>query len=142
MVSVLASEADHLVGINRTVGEHVVTQKYDGALIKEVEKVLNSQSEMNRVIFVHLIGNHFDYCSRYPDLEYTVYKGDLNKGQFGSLADKIELHRNINCYDNSVVYNDFVMSKILESLKKHKSVSGLIYLSDHGEDVIGRKGHQ
>ena len=47
-------------------------------------------------------------------------------------------YNTINEYDNSVVYNDFIIAEILNSLKENTSDQekvSAIYLSDHGEDV-------
>lgn len=141
MISVIASEANHLVGINHSIGAQMTTQKYDGRLIKEVEKALAEKTNKNKVIFVHLMGSHISYYARYPNEEYSIFKGELNKGEFGKLADIKGLHHSINCYDNSIVYNDYVVSSILEVLQKQKGTTGFIYISDHADDVIERLGH-
>jgi len=141
MISVLASEADHLVGINYAMGRQMDTQKYDGALIKEVEKALAKKSNKNKVIFVHLMGSHIKYSSRFPNEEYTIFKGQLKKGEFGKLADIKGLHHNINSYDNSILYNDYVVGTILKTLQAQEGTTGFIYLSDHADDAIKRLGH-
>ena len=138
MVSVLASSSDHLVALNTSIGKQTKTQKYDGALINEVKKVLAEETDKNRVIFVHLIGNHGSYASRYPKDEYSIYKGKLKLGEFGTEASK---NGNINHYDNSVVYNDYVVSSILDEFQKEQGVKGFMYMSDHTDDVIGKLGH-
>ncbi len=137
LVSIIAHEANHLIGMNRSTGT-TSTQKLDGELIKEVKKILNTQTIRNRVIFVHLMGNHTSYKSRYPTDQYSIYQGKVNIGKFGT---KVNKHSNINKYDNSIVYNDYVVSSILDELKKTKGVKGFIYMSDHSEDVIKRRGH-
>lgn len=141
MVSVVASETDHLIGLNHSIGVQTNTQKYDDALINEVVKALVEKTNKNKVIFVHLMGSHISYCSRYPDEEYSIFKGELNKGEFGKLADIKGLDHNINCYDNSILYNDYVVGTILKTLQEQNTTAGFIYMSDHADDAIERLGH-
>lgn len=138
MISVIASTADHLVALNKNIGKQTKTQKFDGALIDEVKKVLATKSKKTRVIFVHLIGSHGSYSSRYPKDKYSIFNGKLSQGQFGIQASK---NGNINHYDNSVVYNDFVVSSILKEFQKEKSAEAFIYMSDHPDDVINKLEH-
>ena len=138
MVSVIASSSDNLVALNKSTGKQIKTQKYDGALIDEVKKVLAQKTDKNRVIFVHLMGNHTSYDSRYPKDKYSTYSDKLKLGNFGSLASG---NNNINYYDNSVVYNDYVVSSILKELQKEKGANGFIYMSDHADDVVADIGH-
>ncbi len=126
-ISIIAHTSDHLVGINRSVGKRIVSQKYDGELINEVKKVLNKPSKKNRVVFVHLMGNHGTYDSRYPD-EFSIYQDKLK-------------NKSINPYDNSVAYNDYVVNSILNEVQNIQGVRGFIYMSDHADDVDNNLGH-
>lgn len=108
----------------------------DGVLLPHAARILQEQIQDNRVIFVHLMGNHSDHCERYPPA-YARYKGKLDAAIHGSLAQAQESHQQqINCYDNSVLYNDFVVSQLLTELKKHEGVTGFIYFSDHAIDIL------
>ena len=138
MVSVIGTSADHLVAMNKHIGTQTRTNHLDGALINEVKKVLAKKTNKNRVIFVHLIGNHGSYASRYPHDKYSIFSGKLNQGEFGTKASKVG---SINDYDNSVVYNDYVVSSILKEFQKDKSAFALMYMSDHTDDVIDKLGH-
>lgn len=138
LVSVIAAEADNFVTLNSSIGKQLTTQEYDEYLIDELKNVLANKSDKNKVIFVHLMGNHGSYESRYPNDSYSKYHGSLNLGEFGTEASKV---RQINEYDNSVLYNDYVVSSMLKEFQKEKGVKGFIYISDHADDVIGRLGH-
>lgn len=139
LVSVISAEADNVISINSSVGKNTDTNRYDGDLIKEVAKTFKQKTDKNRVIFVHLMGNHASYKKRYPNDKFSVYKNGLNKGEFGANTSK---NSSINYYDNSVQYNDYVVSSILNELKDSKSnVKGFVYMPDHGEDVIKNVGH-
>ena len=138
MISVIGTSADHLVAMNKHIGTQTRTDHLDGALINEVKKVLSKKTDKDRVIFVHLIGNHGSYASRYPHDTYTIYKNKLKESEFGTKASKVNA---INAYDNSVVYNDYVVSSIFKEAQKDKSVLAVIYMSDHTDDVIDQLGH-
>jgi len=138
LVSVIAHEADHLVSLNRTIGKKTTTQNYDGVVIDEVKKILTTKTDKNRVIFIHLMGSHGSYSSRYPKDKYSAYTGKVKVGEFGTNTLNND---NINSYDNSIIYNDYVVSSILNELQKGTDTNALIYISDHADDVIGKLSH-
>ena len=74
------------------------------------------------------------FCNRYPS-DFAIFHGRLDKSFFGNIA-KAHYYEKINCYDNSILYQDFIISSILKMLKKVDGVSGFIFFSDHGEDVL------
>ncbi len=141
MVAAIAREADEVIGINHSIGRQSNTQQHDGALIKKTRTILNEQVEGNRVIFINLMGNHYNYCDRYPVKEFSEFSGALTPGMFGVVAKSKKMKTLLNCYDNSVLYNDYVVSEILNVLRETSGVRGFIYLSDHSEDVLGNTGH-
>jgi len=138
MVSVIATAADNVVALNTSVGGIAGRAYYDGPLIDRVKKVLSKKSSKNRAIFVHLGGSHSTYSERYPNDKYTKFSKELNPGVFGKKASKVA---NINTYDNSVYYNDYVVGSIIKEFKKDSSAYALFYMSDHAEDVENRVGH-
>ncbi len=139
LVSVIAHETDHLVGLNHAIGKHLGTPELDGAAIDKVHKILSKNSDKkNRVIFVHLMGSHGLYCSRFPE-KYRIFTEPFQKGVFGRGLQNRE--NSVNCYDNSVLYNDFVVNSFLTELQLLKGVTGLLYFSDHADDVFQALGH-
>ena len=111
----------------------------DGVLLPHATRIFAEKNTGNRVIFVHLIGNHTDYCLRYPPT-YARYQGKLDVAIHGGLAQtKVSHQQQINCYDNSVLYNDFVVSQLLAELRKYSRIAGLVYFSDHATDVLRGK---
>ena len=44
----------------------------------------------------------------------------------------------INSYDNTVLYTDYIIDKLIAELRERNAV--LVYLSDHGE-ALGEEGH-
>jgi glucan phosphoethanolaminetransferase (alkaline phosphatase superfamily) len=135
LVSLIAHQADHLNALNKTIGARVESQNFDDAVIDKVNEVLQTDTKKNRVIFVHLMGSHGDYCERYP-VEYNIFSGKLNESEFGKLSINKKWQQKLNCYDNSVVYNDFVVSSLISLIEPKDGVNGLVYFSDHGEDAV------
>lgn len=136
-VSVLADRADIKYSINSNIGLVNKTVFYDEMLVKKLEKILSDGITENTAIFIHLMGSHGEFKNRYPD-DYKYFTGALNKKIYGS---KNYWSENINEYDNSILYNDNVVSGIISGLQKMDGVSACLYFSDHGEDVLANKGH-
>ena len=44
-------------------------------------------------------------------------------------------------YDNSVLFNDYVMGSIMNSATNYLHADSVMYFSDHGEQVTERPGH-
>lgn len=87
-----------------------------------------SEKEKNKIIFLHLMGCHTQYNKRYP-YSFDKFKGGKDKKG-----------KNIETYDNAVLYNDFVIDSIFSLLANYSQshpdmrISAL-YFSDHGENV-------
>ncbi|TXE08098.1 phosphoethanolamine transferase [Seonamhaeicola algicola] len=120
-ISEIASASKFLKFFNHQ--NEVKSNSYDGVLIPEFKKVLKKTGK--KVIFLHLIGTHFDYEKRYPK-SYT---------KFGNQPNSTKKQEIINQYDNAIAYNDFVVYSFIEELKNIDSKSALLYFSDHGENV-------
>lgn len=119
-ISKIAATADffkfynHKIDKNTSVLDEVLLPKYN-EIIKEPGK---------KVIFIRLIGTHFDYVKRYPS--------SFNKYDKKRASEKQTVK---NQYDNAVLYNDFIVYSIIKSLSKEKGKNAMIYVSDHGENV-------
>ncbi len=132
----LGKQTDHHLYLGDAFYE---SPHFDGVLLPHVARILKEETQDNRVIFVHLMGSHTDYCLRYSST-YARFKGKLAAATHGSLArTEVSHQQRINCYDNSVLYNDFVVSQLLVELKKYGGVTGFVYFSDHATDVLSGK---
>lgn len=117
-------------------------QKPDGILIPQLKNILSVDPGINRIIFMHFMGSHTNYCKRYPE-NFNVFKiptiDNLWKRLFaGGVGHSRE------CYDNSVLYNDYVVNEIINLFRKYlgkKKAGALIYFSDHADDVMRGVGH-
>ena len=95
---------------------------YDAELI-EKHHTLPSKSKGNLLIY-HLMGQHIDFESRYPD--------NFNHFNENMYDDKeIGLRRTIAHYDNATLYNDYVLDCIINRFKKEDAI--IIHIADHGE---------
>ncbi|WP_227369331.1 phosphoethanolamine transferase [Halomonas sp. M20] len=108
---------------------------FDEALAEELKRRIE-QSTGDTVIVLHELGNHGpSYYQRYPDafrdLTPTCDNADLSK------CTQQEI---VNSYDNAILYNDRVLSDMVDFLdQQQRFAASLIYLSDHGES-LGENG--
>lgn len=122
-VAEIASVADRQVWLNGNVGKQINTFYYDGKLLDFIPDMSNMT---NGFIIIHLMGNHLSYDDRYPEAFNKFSRGD----------------KTIDTYDNSILYNDFVLRSIYEKVKNVPHFQGMIYLSDHGDDADKHLGHE
>lgn len=120
-ISKIASRSTMFKFYNHIIDKHTLT--LDEIMLPDYRQILELPGK--KVVFVRLIGTHFDYVKRYP-ASYNKFKNN---------ADKSKKKRIINHYDNAVLYNDFIVKSLIDDLKKINKKSALIYVSDHGENV-------
>ena len=101
---------------------------HDAIMVPEIERRIAGAEEPTLLV-VHLMGSHGGYDNRYPE-SFQIFDGLRDKCNQG-LPDKFV--KEINQYDNTIIYTDFVLGKIIEALKKVKRPAYMLYLSDHGD---------
>ena len=126
---ILAAKAKHMIDLTQKTDN-----AYDEFVLNSLTDILDNGQGLNKVIFIHLLGNHLKYKDRYP----LLFNKFDNLYPFDST--KIDLNENqkkiINEYDNSVLYNDFVISSIIDLTKKYAPFSYVLYLSDHAQELF------
>lgn len=120
-ITSIAGEANQQKWINSTLGESTNTDYFDGKLIEELEKIKITDKML---IVVHLMGNHGSYEQRYPKA-FEKYDGK----------------NTIDKYDNSIIYNDYVMSQVYKRARNIPNFKGLVYCSDHADAVDKNLSH-
>lgn len=120
-VTSIASEANQQKWINSTLGESTNTDYFDGKLIEELEKIKITDKML---IVMHLMGNHGSYEQRYLKA-FEKYDGK----------------NTIDKYDNSIIYNDYVMSQVYKRARKIPNFKGLVYCSDHADAIDKNLSH-
>jgi heptose-I-phosphate ethanolaminephosphotransferase len=126
----MAQTFDETVFVNTSASssfESTLVPSYDEKLFAHFAQILDTESK-RKYIVIHLIGNHSAYSKRYPK-QYAVFSGSKGKQQ-----------RTINEYDNSVIYNDFIVDSLFSILARFAAANpdmscAALYLSDHGENV-------
>ena len=89
------------------------------------------------LVVLHTMGSHGPaYYKRYPD-SFEVFSPVCQTNQLNECSDQ-EIN---NAYDNTIVYTDYLLSKLIALLKHNTEVdeSAMFYVSDHGES-LGEKG--
>ncbi len=139
MVSVIGTSADHVVALNNDIGGvRVGAPSYDGAVVEKVEAAIKEHPGKNKLIFVHLGGSHTTYADRYPKARFSRFVAPPKAGVVGTKASNVPT---LNSYDNSVYYNDYVVSEIWHRLRRSQEAAAFVYLSDHADDVVDRLAH-
>lgn len=94
---------------------------HDAALLEPIRKIIDGLPNGAKLfLVVHTKGSHFEYSRRYP-AEYARFGGNNP-----SLKDT---------YDNSVLYTDWFLDKVIDILAAKQYRSALVYISDHGENL-------
>lgn len=130
-VALHASEADEVQYLN-PIG-YKKEGFYDEVLLNAFDRVL-AKNEQKQLIVLHTLGSHFSYTDRYP----TAFDQFLPSGK----GEKVGMHERANktllsnAYDNSVLYTDFVVSKLIGQLETQQAIASLLLVSDHGENIF------
>ena len=105
----------------------------DSVIPKELSEALIDTAEQ-KVIFLHLMGNHFDYRQRYDS---SFNRFTTNEGINSPYANELSQHELdvLNAYDNGTLYNDSIIRTCIEQVREQGGISAVIYFSDHGEEV-------
>ena len=102
-----------------------VEDQFDAVLLDSSYQYISQIGHKNHNFIVyHMKGSHFDYSKRYPD--------EFAKFSVNDYMTDPESHRAIlSSYDNSILYNDYIVSRIIDLFKDSESI--VIYLPDHGQ---------
>ena len=97
------------------------SDKNDEVLIKFLEQL---KPDENNFVVLHLMGSHIYYDNRYPrSFEKWITE------------DGTEMMTSAPAYANTILYTDFVLSKIFDYAAENLNLQAMIYFSDHGEDL-------
>ena len=135
LITKIALSAKQTKFLSTAHGQH--NRTLDQVLIPELNEVLKTETSDPKFIILHLMGTHFKYVNRFPDSLNTAFKtprtnDDVNNRQM--IKDQ---------YDRAVLNNDYVISEVINSVKKYAKHSAVLYVSDHGEELdnLKRLGH-
>lgn len=107
----------------------ITANNYDETLLPLVRQYIDSLP--GDLFFVlHTYGSHFNYKERYPK-SFSHYTPD--NATDVKVQNKSQL---INAYDNSILYTDMFLNKLIQTLAEQDACTALFYTSDHGEDLL------
>mgnify|MGYP000969235890 CR=1 FL=1 len=121
--------------------ETYLTKGVDSLIIVEKDKEIvdwvNQLSEKNDKVFfiLQFLGNHSFYYNY--EVEFERYKPNINNY---SEKEKNSDSLYINAYDNTILYTDYILSEIINTLKMQNAVGTMLFISDHGENVTKTGG--
>ena len=131
--SVYAKEADEVIFLNKT--NYSNQGATDEVILPALTKTLAAPHKKQLVV-IHTLGSHFDYSHRYPT-SFDIFRPSLNDLERYSLQDRKYKQQITNSYDNSILFTDYVLNEVIETIKEQKQTDAfLLYSSDHGEDLF------
>ena len=108
----------------------------DIGMLKDFDKlVMGSKNSppKDTLVVLHQMGNHGPaYYKRYPKA-FEVFKPTCLSNELS----KCDTQSVINAYDNAIVYTDYFLHNIIDTLKPYEQAYDvvMVYLSDHGESL-------
>ncbi|MDR0619412.1 MAG: sulfatase-like hydrolase/transferase [Bacteroidales bacterium] len=104
----------------------------DGPVLEAFRNTLSDTAE-NKIIFLHLAGNHFKYSNRYTsEFDKFDYRED---GLIDRDFRTNNMKKTIDQYDNSILFGDYILHSVIEAVRSINHSSFVLFFSDHGEDV-------
>lgn len=105
---------------------------YDEVLLTGLKEQISASKKNKILIVLHTSTSHGPaYSKKYPS-QFEIFKPVCNSVELGKCSQK-EL---INAYDNTIVYTDYILHRVIEDLKQLKEYkSTMIFVSDHGESL-------
>lgn len=105
---------------------------YDEILLTGLKDQILASKKNKILIVLHTSTSHGpQYSKKYPP-QFETFKPVCNSVELGNCS-QTEL---INAYDNTIVYTDYILSKVIEDLKQlNEYKSTMIFVSDHGESL-------
>lgn len=115
----------------------------DERVLPELDKALADPSPL-KLIVLHTLGSHQNYAERYPR-EFDRFGRQEDRVSRGMASRWWWVRKARAHYDNSILYTDDLIARVLTRLKGGTEEKGFLYFSDHAQDVghlTGGYGHQ
>lgn len=132
------SPADVITTLVELTGHQVWARRYnevtrdysqDAELLPYLQRTM-AKPERDKAIFLHLMGAHYVYSTRYPkDFKHPSWSAltGMRDATTRSLIDD---------FDTAILYQDSVLSAAIDMARKSNGNVALVYFSDHGEEVF------
>lgn len=129
-IEFFGEEADTTIYVCEDSDKGIENAKYDIEMIPVIDEILREEHP-KQLIVIHSYGSHFNYNDRYGNQDAKFQPSDYDE------AIKNERGKLINAYDNTIVATDRFLSECINRLDSlNNGVAGLLYTSDHGEDIF------
>jgi glucan phosphoethanolaminetransferase (alkaline phosphatase superfamily) len=142
-VSHFSREADETVFMNLSIRTMHKDGLFDEYMVPSLAKYLARQ-EPKQFFVLHLLGSHDSYQRRYPSA-FDVFQPSLRSLDHPDHHDRRNKVAVENSYDNAMLYTDYVLARIIDTVASQNAVSALVYAADHGETLFDggceRSGH-
>lgn len=116
-VTAIAMKADHRVFLRS--GLTASQNTYDEVMLPQLEKILRTLHAGKRLIILHTVGSHPNYCKKAEFASERIHFRDSSL-------------RQVECYASSVRATDEFLSELVDTLKKSGRRWSLVYFGDHG----------
>ena len=105
---------------------------YDGILLSGLKKQILASNKNKIFVVLHTSTSHGPtYNKKYP-LKFKKFKPVCESVELAKCTNN-EL---INAYDNTIIYTDYILYSLINSLKQLEEFkSAMLYVSDHGESL-------
>ena len=115
---------------NTMLGSEEVSGDRD--IVVKMDSLIKS-SDDNIFFIVEFKGNHHPYTNY--GTNYDIWKPNF-KTSANVKSDSLY----INAYDNSMLYQDWILSGIINKIEEKNTVSTFTFVSDHGENITSTGG--
>jgi lipid A ethanolaminephosphotransferase len=105
---------------------------HDEILLKDLQAYID-QLKDDSVLVLHQMGSHGpDYAKRYPS-RFEKFTPVCTSNALNQCSEQSI----VNAYDNTLVYTDYVLSNLIDLLRKNqdKVDTAMLYIADHGESL-------
>lgn len=110
---------------------------FDEVLLAPMRERLANLKQDTTVIALHMVGSHGPtYYRRYPK-EFAKFTPECAQSDIQNCTTESL----VNTYDNTLLYTDYVLAEIIDTLQKQPDTveTSMLYISDHGES-LGENG--
>jgi len=130
-VSVFAKEADVVDFLN--LGGFTDNSNYDEILFRPLKHAVADPAS-KKLIVLHTLGSHWNYSHRYPKQfdKWLPSLYGIDKPVYTDIGIKAPLN---NSYDSSVLYTDWFLDGVIDTLKASAQPAAMLYVADHGQTL-------
>src|SRR5476651_1692210 len=115
------------------LGGFTNNSNFDQILLQPLKNAMADPAP-KKLIVLHTLGSHWNYSQRYPK-EFDKCQPSLfgvDKPVYTDTAIKPQLN---NSYDSSILYTDWFLSHVIDTLRDSQQLTSMMYVADHGQTL-------